>query len=137
MRVYCDSVIPIYYLEGTPPFKAHAVTRLAALWAAGDLMVISDLVRLECRVQPIRLGDAVRLAEYDNLFSQSNVEVVPITTAIIDRATVIRAVYDFKLGDSIAPGRCRGVPLRSFSDPRSPPVGLHRYSRGSATLNGK
>src|SRR6266511_2507617 len=28
MRVYCDSVILIYYLEGAPPFKARATARL-------------------------------------------------------------------------------------------------------------
>jgi predicted nucleic acid-binding protein len=99
MRVYGDSVIPIYYLEGTPPFKARAAARLAALWAAGDTLVMSDLVRLECRMLPIRLGDSVRLADYDNLFAQPNVALAPITVAVFDRATLIRATYDFKLAD--------------------------------------
>jgi hypothetical protein len=70
MRVYGDSVIVIYYLEGTPPFAARASVRLAALWAAGDVLTVSDLVRLECRVQPIRRGDAAQLADYDNLFGK-------------------------------------------------------------------
>jgi predicted nucleic acid-binding protein len=99
MRIYCDSVIIIYYLEGAPPFKARATTRLASLWLAGDTVVISDLVRLECRMQPIQLGDAVGLAQYDALFSQPNVERVAITTAVFDRATVLRA--KFRLGDSL------------------------------------
>jgi uncharacterized protein len=101
MRVYCDSVILIYYLEGTPPFKARAVSRLAALRAAGDTLVTSDLVRLECRMQPIRLGDATALADYDALFAHPDVERVPFTTAAFDRATVIRATLNFKLGDSL------------------------------------
>lgn len=100
MRIYCDSVILIYYFESTSPFKARAAARLTALWAA-DILAISDLVRLECRMQPIRLGDAAQLADYDNLFSQPNVERVPITTAVFDRATVIRATYNFKLADSL------------------------------------
>jgi predicted nucleic acid-binding protein len=101
MRVYCDSVVLIYYFEGTPPFNTRATTRLAALWAAGDLLASSDMVRLECRMHPIRFGDTVRLAEYDNLFTQPNVELVPITTAVFDRATVIRATHNFKLADSL------------------------------------
>lgn len=101
MRIYSDSVIPIYYLEGTPRFKARATARLGTLWAAGDTLVISDLVRLECRMLPIRLGDAVRLADYDNLFAQPNVTLVPITTAVFDRATAIRATLNFKLADSL------------------------------------
>jgi predicted nucleic acid-binding protein len=99
MRVYCDSVILIYYLEGAPPFQARAATHLASLWAAGASVVISDLVRLECRVQPLRFGDRAALAQYDALFAQPNVEWVPITTAVFDRATVLRA--SFKLGDSL------------------------------------
>ena len=99
MRIYCDSVVSIYYLEGAPPLKTRATARLASLWAAGDTVVISDLVRLECRMQPISFGDAVALAHYDSLFAQAGVERVPINTAVFDRATVLRA--NFKLGDSL------------------------------------
>jgi predicted nucleic acid-binding protein len=99
MRVYCDSVILIYYLEGAPPFKARATARLASSWAAGDTVAVSDLVRLECRMQPIHFGDTAALAQYDALFAQPNVERVPITAAVFDRATVVRAT--FKLADSL------------------------------------
>ncbi len=101
MRIYGDSVILIYYFEGTPPFKARATSRLTALWAGGDVLVNSDLVRLECRMLPIRLGDSVRLADYDNLFVQPNVTLVPMTSAVFDRATEIRAIHNFKVGDSL------------------------------------
>ena len=101
MRVYCDSVLLIYYLEGAPSFQSRAATRLGGLWTAGDVVAISDLVRLECRMQPIRLGFAAQLADYDNLFSQPNVQWVPITTAVFDRATLIRATHNFKLADSL------------------------------------
>jgi len=101
MRIYCDSVILIYFLEGTAAFQARASARLAALSAAGDRVVVSDLVRLECRMHPIRLGNVTALADYDTLFAQANVEWVPITTAVFDRATVIRATHNFKLGDSL------------------------------------
>jgi predicted nucleic acid-binding protein len=101
MRIYCDGVILIYFFEGTPAFKARAMARLTAMWAAGDILAVSDLVRLECRMQPIRLGNAVQLAEYDGLFVQPNVECVPLTTAVYDRATVIRAAHNFKLADCL------------------------------------
>src|SRR6266404_4950304 len=101
MRVYCDSVIFIYYLEGAPPFKARATARLGALWSAGDIVCMSDLVRLECRLQPIRHSNAMALAQYDALFAQPNVERVPITTAVFDRATMIRAEFNFKTPDSL------------------------------------
>ena len=49
----------------------------------------------------IGLGDTARLAEFDNLFTQPNVQVVPITTAVFDRATHVRATTVFKLADSL------------------------------------
>ena len=101
MPVYSDSVILIYYFEGAPSFKVRASARLGALWTAGDTLAVSDLVRLECRMLPIRLGDAVRLVDYDNLFSQPQVTLVPITSVVFDRATMIRAKYNFKTTDSL------------------------------------
>jgi predicted nucleic acid-binding protein len=101
MRIYCDSVILIYYLEGAPSFKARATARLTALWNAGDVVVTSDLVRLECQMLPIRLGDLRRISDFDLLFAQPNVEKVPFDSAIFDRATTIRAWYNFKLGDCL------------------------------------
>ena len=101
MRIYCDSVILIYFLEGIPAFKMRATARLAALQTAGDTLVTSDLVRLECRMQPIRLGNTTALADYDLLFAHPGIERVPFTTAVFDRATLLRATYNFKLGDSL------------------------------------
>jgi predicted nucleic acid-binding protein len=101
MRIYCDSVILIYYFEGAASFRTRASARLGRLWASGDRVVTSDLVRLECRMQPIRLGDATALSQYDTFFAAANVERVAISPAVFDRATVIRATHNFKLGDSL------------------------------------
>jgi hypothetical protein len=60
MRVCLDSVIIIYYLDHTGHFQARAGKRLAACHAAGDEIAINDLVRMECRVDPIRKGDSLR-----------------------------------------------------------------------------
>jgi predicted nucleic acid-binding protein len=101
MLVYCDSCIPIYFYDHSGPFNVRATSRLSTLTVAGDQIVVSDLVRLECRVKPISIGDAAKLAAFDAFFSRSDVRKVPITTAVFDRATVIRATYNFKLGDSL------------------------------------
>jgi predicted nucleic acid-binding protein len=100
MRIYCDSVILIYFLEGNPAFKARATARLAVLQSIGDILVTSDLVRLECRMHPMRLGDTTTLGDYDLLFGHPGIERVVFATAVFDRATIIRATYNFKLGDS-------------------------------------
>lgn len=101
MRIYLDSCIPIYFYDHTGPFHVRAVNRFAALAAAGDLIAVSDLVRLECRVKPLKIRDAVKLAVFDAFFARPDVHIVPITTAAFDRATSIRAAHGFKLGDSL------------------------------------
>jgi predicted nucleic acid-binding protein len=101
MLIYLDTAILIYFYEGTPPFQARAAARLAALAAAGDGVAASDLSRLECRVKPIRLGDAAALAVYDGFFARPDVTLVPITAAVFDRATTIRATRNYGLADSL------------------------------------
>ena len=101
MLVYCDSVILIYYLDHTGTFQARATSRLAVLRAAKDQIAVSDLTRLECRVLPIRLNKTQALADFDAFFALPDVLHVPLTTAVYDRATVIRARYGFKTTDAL------------------------------------
>jgi uncharacterized protein len=101
MKVYLDSVIIIYYLDHDGDFQVRAARRLAVLHAAGDEIVVSDLVRMECRVDPIRKGDNIRLARFDGFFVRPDVQVVPLTTAVFDRATQVRAIYGYKTIDAI------------------------------------
>lgn len=101
MLVYLDSVICIYAVEGLPTFRSRARARLSAMAAAGDLPAISDLTWLECRVKPIRTGDAAALADMEAFLNAADVVRVPLATAVYDRACRVRAVYGFKLGDSL------------------------------------
>jgi predicted nucleic acid-binding protein len=100
MLVYCDTVILIYYFDFVGPFQVRAANRLAAL-GPGDRLAVSDLVRLEYRVGPMAAGDPARLNAFDAFCSRPDAILVPITTAVFDRATAIRAVHKFRLGDSI------------------------------------
>jgi predicted nucleic acid-binding protein len=101
MVIYCDGVILIYFLDTVRPFNVRAVARLAAIRAAGEVAAFSDLTRLECRVKPLKLGASTTLADFDAFFTRPDVRLVPITTAVFDRATLIRAAHNFKLADSL------------------------------------
>ena len=74
---------------------------LARVAAAGDRIAISDLVRLEYRVRPLKLGDTAKLTLFDAFCSHPDVVVVPITRAVFERATDIRAAHRVKLGDTL------------------------------------
>jgi predicted nucleic acid-binding protein len=101
MLVYLDSVICIYAVEGAPSFQAKARARLSVLRAAGDQPAISDLTWLECRVKPIRLGDATALADMEAFLTGSDVVRVPLPTAVYERACRTRAVHNYKLADAL------------------------------------
>ena len=101
MIVYLDSMIVIYLIEGPGPFRIRARARLAQITAAGDETAISHLIRLECRVKPIRASDASLLADYDAFFNAPALLRFPLPEPVFERATEIRAQYGFKLGDSL------------------------------------
>ncbi len=81
MLVYCDSVILIYYFDHVGALQVRAANRLAALHTAKDQVVVSDMVRMECRVMPIRQSDQMKLALFDDFFTSPDVVQVPLVTA--------------------------------------------------------
>ena len=78
-----------------------ALSHLSSLRSGGHSFAVIDLVRLECRVHPIRQADLALLAQYDAFFAAAHVQVLPLTTAVCDRATLLRATYNFKLADAL------------------------------------
>jgi len=64
-------------------------------------LITSELTRLECRVKPLRNSDAALLQDFDDYFANSLAEIIPLTRDVIDRATEIRAQFNFKTPDSI------------------------------------
>jgi uncharacterized protein len=101
MLDYIDSAILIYHFDYVGDFQARAIQWLSDLSTAGDEFAISDLVRMECRIGPLRSGDMTRLAIFEGFFAQPNLRIVPSTPAVFDRAASIRAIHNFKTPDSI------------------------------------
>ena len=101
MLIYLDSVICVYAVDGAASFQARAISRLAAMRAAGDQPAISDLTRLECRVLPIRMNDAAALADMEAFLQSSDLVHMPMPPAVYERACQIRARHNFKLGDAL------------------------------------
>ncbi|MDA1049051.1 MAG: type II toxin-antitoxin system VapC family toxin [Planctomycetota bacterium] len=98
MRIYLDANPVIYTVERMEPYAAIVDARLAAI---GIVRVASDLTRLECRVKPIQLGNTAVLRDFDEYFAENVSEIVPLTRAVMDRATEIRAQFGFKTPDAI------------------------------------
>jgi predicted nucleic acid-binding protein len=101
MLIYLDTNRVIYLIELPAGFGQRATSRIATIRANRDQMMVSDLTRVECRVKRIATGQAILLAEYDTFFTSTDVQVVSLTGAVCDRATLIRAQYRYKLADSL------------------------------------
>ena len=98
MRYYLDAAPIIYLVEQVQPFALAVRNKLAV---PGLVLVTSELTRLECRVLPLRTGNTTLLQDFDDYFANSIAEFVPLTRDVIDRATEIRAQYNFKTPDAL------------------------------------
>jgi len=74
--VYLDTNIVIYVVEQNPVHGPKVRTRLATARAAGDILMISDLTRMECLVGPLKSGDAAVEADFHTPFGVTNVVAI-------------------------------------------------------------
>lgn len=101
MRVYLDSNCVIYFVERTPSWWPKVVARIARLRAASDQLVVGDLTQAECLVGPFKSQDTTLEASYRAFFSDPEIAVLPMTSAVCERAARLRATYPFKLPDAL------------------------------------
>jgi predicted nucleic acid-binding protein len=99
--VFLDTAPVIYFVEQHPVWGPKAEVRLTAFQAAGEVLAVSDLVRMECLVKPLKLGDTALVADFVTFFTSPGITVLPVTAAVCDRAATIRAVHNFKPLDSL------------------------------------
>ncbi len=101
IRVYVDSCIIIYLIEGSASvreavrraFQPREGSRLVFCW--------TDLTRLECRVGPRQKADDALLSLFDLFFINRDTESIPLTRKVFDLATELRAGYRLKTPDAI------------------------------------
>jgi uncharacterized protein len=99
--VFLDANTVIYLIERPPNLGSKARARVAALLAFGERLSVSDLVRMECQVGPLKANDLLLLANYARFFGSPDLSVLPVSPAVCDRAARIRAQYGFKPLDSL------------------------------------
>jgi len=99
--IYADANVIIRLIEGDAAARAPLETRLFPLRGSGRFLQTSQLSRLECRSKPMRAGDKALLALYDAFFASVEVEVLPMTIAVVDKATELRANMNLKTPDAL------------------------------------
>jgi predicted nucleic acid-binding protein len=99
--VFLDANPVIYLIEQPANLGPRAKARVSQLLANGKQLAVGDLVRMECQVGPLKSNDAVLLAKYATFFASPDLDVLPVSPAVCDRAARIRAQYGFKPLDSL------------------------------------
>ena len=97
MRLYLDSWVLIHALDGAEPLRSHTLQQLER-YAVSD-WVISDPVRMECLVGPLRAADQIRLLAFRSFFSACS--VVPLHPEVMERAAELRASIRLQTADAI------------------------------------
>ncbi|MBI1853415.1 MAG: PIN domain-containing protein [Planctomycetes bacterium] len=101
-QIYLDACCIICLVEAAEPFRGALVAKLSALRSDPEARIATSLLsRLECRIRPLRRNDQASLAAYESFFGAERLALVPLSPAVIDRATEIRARYGFKTPDAL------------------------------------
>lgn len=99
--IYADTNVIIRLMEGDAAARGPIEARLLPLRGSGRFLLTSQLSRLECRTKPLRVGDKALLSLYDAFFVGIEVDVLPLTVAVVDKATELRASLNVKTPDAL------------------------------------
>jgi predicted nucleic acid-binding protein len=99
--IYTDANVIIRLVEGTQTVRALIEACLQPLRGTAGFLATSRLSRLECRCKPLRQSDVLVLALYDAFVSSVEVVLLEIDAAVVEKATELRAQFNFKTPDAI------------------------------------
>ena len=101
-RVYLDTNIFIYALEGYPEFAPVLAELFEAIDQGEVQAVTSELTLAETLVKPFMDGSVERQQAYQqSLQSSPGLTLVPVSRAVLVEAARLRAAHGFRLPDAI------------------------------------
>ena len=98
---YLDSNIVIPLVEALGERRLRFADRLARLLGANAVYVVSDLVRMECKVKPLASGDGRLVLEIDRFLASVRFVCVSLPSESFDRAAEIRARFRYRTPDAL------------------------------------
>lgn len=101
MRAYPDACALIYLVEQHPTWGSAVEQLIRPANGAWPVLIFSELTRLECRVKPIKDGNAPLLAAFDHLFATTGYENQALDRTVFELATTLRAQHGLKTPDAL------------------------------------
>ncbi|WP_019583467.1 PIN domain-containing protein [Thioalkalivibrio sp. ALE16] len=103
MLAFLDASAIIYLLEGDRRTR-ESVRQVLRELEQGDgppALAVSALSRLECRVRPLREANTPVLEQLDAFFGDPGLSVIALDTAVLEKATELRAHHGLRTPDAI------------------------------------
>jgi predicted nucleic acid-binding protein len=103
MTLFFDANIIIYRVEAVEPFNQQVLDTVQELVkqypSAG--FAASRLSVMECLVKPIREQNSADIERYRGFFASSGLQMVEITSLVLETATLLRARHGLRTPDAI------------------------------------
>jgi predicted nucleic acid-binding protein len=109
---FLDASALIDLVEGEQVWAAavkeqlRTMAAMAATSGARIHLATSRLSWLECRVGPLRRGDATALERFDGFFARPDLQWVELTAAVVEHATHLRAHHNLRTPDALQAASC-------------------------------
>ncbi len=92
-RAFCDTAIFIYYLEKNESFFENAKNIFADSLRKEVEIVTSTITYEEYCVLPYRVGDKIRITNFNRFINILKIKIFDISIDIANMAAVVRAKY--------------------------------------------
>ena len=99
--VYLDTGGFIYSAERIEPYRSLLEPMWRQAQAGQFVIVSSDLVVLETLVKPLRDGDTIVETLFRSLFDAIEVDLIPVTRSLWEKAALLRAETGLKTPDAL------------------------------------
>jgi predicted nucleic acid-binding protein len=101
-KVYLDACAAIFFVERHPQHFDLLMQRLfLPSGALAVQVVLSELLRMECRLKPLRENDQPLLERYDAFFGTAGHLWAALDRGVFDLATRLRAEHRLKTPDAL------------------------------------
>ncbi|HET9918738.1 MAG TPA: PIN domain-containing protein [Ktedonobacteraceae bacterium] len=100
--VYLDTNSFIYSVERIDPYRAILDTLWQTVSTGQFTVITSELTLLEVLVKPLKVGDATTAATFRAVLRNTpDVQMLPITQVVLEKAANLRATLNLKTPDAI------------------------------------
>lgn len=100
-KIYWDSMVFIYLLEGNPQFLPKVQRILQQTELRGDTLATSVFTLGEVLTGPRRIGASDVVASIKSYFASGSVALLPFDTETADRYSILRSTFRVTQADAI------------------------------------